>query len=108
MRMMTRNWTQNEQHRARSEHGNMVVAVSVMMVLAMLSAAVVARTLAGLRSTRQGQDFSAALANADAGVSDALFRIDQLGSAAASAFCVGPDPACTVSSVPGAPDVQYT
>jgi hypothetical protein len=85
----------------------MIVAVGVIMVLAMLSAAVVARTLAGIRSTRQGQDFSGALANADAGVSDALFRIDQLGTAPAATFCVGNSPSCTVSSVPGAPGVQY-
>ena len=72
------------------------------------SVAVVARTIAGLTSTRQGQDFSAALANADAGVSDALFRIDQLGTAPAATFCVGTNAACTVASVPGAPGVQYT
>ncbi len=92
----------------RGEHGNMVVAVAVVMVLGLLSAAVVTRTLAGMKSTRQGQDFSAALANADAGLSDALFRIDQLGTAAASTFCVGSNGACTLTTVPGAPGMQYT
>ena len=90
------------------ERGSLIVSVGVMMVLALLSAAVVTRTFAGMRSTRQGQDFSAALANADAGISDALFRIDQRGGAAAATFCVGPNPACTVAAVPGAPGVQYT
>jgi hypothetical protein len=80
----------------------------VIMVLGLLSTAVVARTLAGMKSTRQGQDFSAALANADAGLSDALFRIDQLGNAAASTFCVGSNGACTLTTVPGAPGMQYT
>jgi hypothetical protein len=94
--------------RRRPEHGSMMVAVAVLMVLGMLSAAVVARTMAGLSKTRQGQDFSAALANADAGLSDALFRIDQLGNAAASTFCVGSTGGCTVTSVPGAPGSQYT
>jgi len=61
-----------------------------------LSVAVVSRTLSGLHSTRQGQDFSAALGDADAGVSDALFRIDQLGNAPATTFCVGANAACTV------------
>jgi hypothetical protein len=92
----------------RDEQGNMVVAVMVIMVLVMLSVAVVARTTAGLKSTRQGQDFTGALANADSGLSDALFRIDQLGSGPATSFCVGNDSHCTLSSVPGAPGVQYT
>jgi Tfp pilus assembly protein PilX len=94
--------------RPRDERGNMIVVVSVIMVLLFLSIAVVARTTSGLRSTRQGQDFSAALAQADAGLSDALFRIDQLGNDPATTFCVGDNAACTVSSVPGAPGVQYT
>jgi hypothetical protein len=91
----------------KDERGNMIVAVGVIMVLAMLSAAVVARTVAGMHSAREGQDFSGALANADAGVSDALFRLDQLGTAPAATFCVGNGPSCTVHSVPGAPGVQY-
>jgi hypothetical protein len=86
----------------------MIIAVAVIMILAMLSAAVVARTLAGQKSTRQGQDFSGALANADAGVADALFRMDQTGITPAATFCVGPNVACTVTSIPGAPTVQYT
>ena len=94
--------------RTRDERGNMIVAIGVIMVLAILSAAVIARTAAGVKSTRQGQDFAGALANADAGVSDALFRMDQLGSAAAATFCVGNNAACTLSAVPGAPGVQYT
>ena len=77
------------------------------MVLTFLSIAVTARTMSGLTNTRKGQDFSGALAQADAGVSDALFRVDQLGIAPATPFCVGPPP-CTLSSVPGAPGVQYT
>ncbi|HTD50215.1 MAG TPA: hypothetical protein VK771_06430 [Acidimicrobiia bacterium] len=82
--------------------------MAVIMVLLFLSLAVVSRTLAGLRSTRQGQDFSAALGNADAGLADALFRLDQLGNAPAATFCVGNNVACTLTSVPGAPGVQYT
>jgi hypothetical protein len=92
----------------RDERGNMIVVVAVIMVLMFLSAAVAARTISGLHSTRQGQDFSAALANADAGVSDALFRMDQMGTAPAATFCVGSNVACTLTSVPSAPGVQYT
>src|SRR5436190_4640529 len=94
--------------RPRDERGNMIVVMAVIMILMFLSIAVVARTVSGLHSTRQGQDFSSALANADAGVSDALFRIDQLGTAAATTFCVGNNAACTRSSVPSAPGVTYT
>jgi len=97
-----------ERHVRRDERGSMIVSVGVIMVLTLLSAAVVTRTVVGMKSTRQGQDFSAALAAADAGVSDALFRIDQLGGAGATAFCVGPNPSCTVQAVPGAPGVQYS
>jgi hypothetical protein len=86
----------------------MIVVMGVIMVLLLLSVGVVARTVSGLKSTRQGQDFSGALANADAGLSDALFRIDQLGDGAATSFCVGGNAACTVNSVPNAPGVTYT
>jgi hypothetical protein len=94
--------------RACDERGNMIVIVAVIMILAFLSVAVVSRTIAGIGSVRRGQDFSAALANADAGVSDALFRFDQLGIAPATTFCVGANAACTRASVPGAPGAQYT
>ena len=94
--------------RARDEQGNIIVVMAVIMILMMLSAAVVARTIGGLHSTRQGQDFSAALANADAGLSDALFRLDQLGAAPAATFCVGANVACSLAAVAGAPGVQYT
>src|SRR5688572_2225056 len=97
------------QHRigshARDEGGNMIVVMAVIMVLMFLSLAVVARTVSGLRSTRQAQDFSSALAAADAGVADALFRIDQQGLNPAATFCVGSNTACTLSAVPSAPGV---
>jgi hypothetical protein len=92
----------------RDESGNLIVIIGVIMVLTFLTVAVTARTMSGLTSTKKGQDFSGALAQADAGLSDALFRFDQLGAAPATSFCVGNNPACTVSSVPGAPGVQYT
>jgi hypothetical protein len=94
--------------RTRDERGNIIVIVAVIMILGFLSVAVLARTMSGLASTKRGQDFSSALANADAGLSDALFRMDQLGTAPAANFCVGSNAGCTVSSVPGAPTVQYT
>jgi Tfp pilus assembly protein PilX len=101
-------WMNLSNPRERDERGNIIVIVAVIMILTFLSMAVVARTLAGLASTRQGQDFSGALASADAGLSDALFRFDQLGTAPAATFCVGNNPGCSVASVPGDASVQYT
>lgn len=60
-----------------SERGSLVIAMSVLLILANLSILVLARTLVSLRQVRTGQDFSAALASADGGMSDALFQIDQ-------------------------------
>lgn len=64
--------------RARGEDGaTIVIAMIVMMILSTLSIALLARTLSVLGSMRSGQNFDAALAAADAGLSDALFKIDQ-------------------------------
>ena len=52
--------------------------IGVIMVLTMLTVAVTARTMSGLASTKKGQDFSGALPQADAGLSEALFRFDQV------------------------------
>jgi hypothetical protein len=92
----------------REERGSMIVALAVIMILTMLSIAVVTRTLSGLRSARQGQDFAGALPQADAGLSDALFRIDQQGNAAAATFCVGVSGSCSLTTVPNASGAQYT
>lgn len=55
----------------------MAVVVMVLMVLTMLSIGVTARTLSSQKAVRTNQDFNAGLAGADAGVSDALFQLDQ-------------------------------
>ena len=76
-------------HRARaaarrigpSEQGSLVLAMGVLMVLTFLSLALLARSISTIRSVRHTQDFSAALAVADSGLSDALFEIDQGHSA---------------------------
>lgn len=69
---------QPARHLVRDDAGaSMVMAVLIMLVLSTMSAAVLARTLSVLNFVRQGQDFDAALAAADAGLADALFKIDQ-------------------------------
>lgn len=94
-------------HRGRDdERGSaMIIVITVIAMATLLSVAVVSRTSNGLDSARQNQDYAGALANADAGVSDALFRVDQFGTGSPSSFCVGAG--CTVAAVPGAPGVEY-
>ena len=59
----------------------LIMAVIIMMVLSTLSLAVLGRTLSVMMVMRHGQDYDAALAEADAGLSDALFKIDQAAPA---------------------------
>lgn len=62
----------------RDESGAaLVMSVIVMLILMTLSMAVLGRTLSVLNFVRSGQDYDAALAAADAGIADALFKIDQ-------------------------------
>jgi hypothetical protein len=61
----------------RDERGSIIMAVSIITVLLLLGAAVLARTTSTLKASRQTGDFSAALGQADSGLSDALFRLDQ-------------------------------
>jgi len=61
----------------RSEAGStLVTAMIVLVVVATLSLAALARTLSSLQSVRHGQDYDAALALADAALADAAFEID--------------------------------
>jgi len=63
--------------RRADERGSVAVVMTVLMVLTLLSIGVVARTLSSQRQIKTNQDFNAGLAGADAGVSDALFQLDQ-------------------------------
>jgi hypothetical protein len=89
------------------ERGSLVVAMCVLMILLMLSATVLARTISAMAAVRQDQDFAASLAQADAALSDALFRIDQFGGNDITSFCVGASAKCYPTSVPGAGVAQY-
>jgi hypothetical protein len=92
----------------RDDRGNIIVALMVILVVTTLTLAVMTRTVDALNNVRVNQDLNAASAQADAGLSDALFRIDQYGSSDSTSFCVGSDSKCTVQSVPDAPDVSYS
>ena len=63
------------------EGGSVAVTMTVLMVLTLLSIGVMARTLVSQHQVRTNQDFNAGLAGADAGLSDALFQLDQGQSA---------------------------
>lgn len=93
-------------HRKDDQGSAMVIAMTVVLITATLSLGLLARALNGMSTSRRSQDFNGALASADAGLSDALFRMDQIGVNVASSFCVGSG-GCTVASIPGNPDVVY-
>lgn len=59
------------------QRGTLMVGIGVMSTMLLLSAAVVTRTTSNLDNVRHTQDYSSALAAADAGIADALFRLDQ-------------------------------
>ena len=65
----------------RDQQGSIVIAMSVIMVLGLLSLATVTRSVSNTTNVRRTQDFGAALAAADSGMSDALYQIDQVQSA---------------------------
>ncbi|MGK2958922.1 MAG: DUF7305 domain-containing protein [Acidimicrobiales bacterium] len=60
-----------------NQQGTLMVGIGVMSTMLLLSAAVVTRTTSNLDNVRHTQDYSSALAAADAGIADALFRLDQ-------------------------------
>jgi hypothetical protein len=62
----------------RAEEGSaLILSIIVMMILSTLSLAVLARTMSTMKFVRNGQDFDAALAAADAGLSDAVYVIQR-------------------------------
>ncbi|HZT65961.1 MAG TPA: hypothetical protein VFA11_09240 [Acidimicrobiales bacterium] len=86
------------------ERGNLIVAIAIIMIVMMIGTALMARSLSNIHVITHLENFSSALGDADAGLSDAKFRID---NGQAASFCVGTSPACLASAVPGAPGVQY-
>lgn len=102
--------------RPDDEHGSLIVVLLVILVLATLGAAVLTQVVASDKTAFAAQNHDAAVSAAEAGVSDALFRLDQQTGTSPD-FCVlgagkstitptdCPTPVAT--SVPGAPDVSY-
>jgi hypothetical protein len=101
-------------HARPNEQGSIVVALLVIFVIVALSSVLASRVIGNQSIVVNRQNTAAGVAGADAGITDALFRIDQ-GSAAIGttippvgnfSFCVGL-PGCIAPSVPGAPGVKY-
>ena len=63
----------------RDDRGNLVVAMAIMLVIVMLAATMASRAIANLHAVKGIQNFAGALANADAGVSDAQYQLQQGG-----------------------------
>jgi hypothetical protein len=94
----------------RDDQGSLIVALMVILVLVTLSIAISVRVIGNQGIVLSRQLASTATAAADAGVADALFRIDQgsIGTGGGTSFCVNAnDSKCVASSVPGAPGVSY-
>ena len=95
----------------RDERGSLIVSLSIIMVVFLLGSVLAARVIGNALLVVSRQNATNSVASADAGLADALFRLDQ--GPTTSQFCVNTtstgaqDPACVAASVPGAPGVSY-
>lgn len=83
--------------RPRGDEGNLVLTVVLLFVVVALAATTLSAILGGVPTALQSQSGAYVVAQARAGVSDALFRLDQMGDNPVD-FCVGDPPA---SALPG-------
>ncbi len=99
----------------RDEGGSIIIAVLIMFVLVTISSAMAYRVIGNQNLVVTRQNTSAGVAAADAGISDALFRLDQ-GSAyegngsefyVKSTSMCSTDRRCVGQSIAGAPGVSY-
>lgn len=88
----------------RDEEGSLVVALLVLLVVLTLAVGVTARSLGDLHGVGTQQGYSAALAKANAGLSDAMWQLDQTRQYPTH-FCGGPGAGCV--PIPGETGVQY-
>jgi hypothetical protein len=61
----------------RDDNGSVVVAMLVLLVTSSLAAVALSRVYSTQKASRTNQDFNGGLAQADGGLSDALFQVDQ-------------------------------
>lgn len=96
--------------RARGDDGSIIAALMIMVVICILGSLITTQIVGEAQNAVARQGNASAVSLADAGLADALFRIDQgtAGTGSGTAFCVAPnDPKCIASSVPAAPGVSY-
>ncbi len=93
-----------------SERGSIIIALTIIMVLVLVGSAVAVRVIGAQLVVVSRQNTSAAVEAANAGIADALFRLDQgtVGTGTGSYFCVkANDTNCAAGSLPGNPGVSY-
>ena len=104
----------------RDDSGNLVAAIVLITVIALLASVTIAAVVPSFSTAHTAQSGEQAVAQANAGLSDALFHLDQMGDAPTS-FCAGDPPASLLPSgmtdsscyltgsapVPSAPGVRY-
>lgn len=96
--------------RRGDERGSLIVATMIILVVFTLGTAMAYRVIGAESIVLSTQNSASAVSLADAGVADALFRLDQgpAGTGSGSYFCVkAGDSNCAASAVPGAPGVSY-
>ena len=96
--------------RQDDERGSLIIVLAIILVAGLLGSVITERAVGAALVSRGHQDSAAAVSAADAGLADALYRIDQgsSGTGSAAAFCVeAGDSHCLASSVPAAPGVSY-
>ena len=92
------------------ERGSLAAAMAVILVLSLLGGLITARAIGGAFISVGHQNVAAAVSQADAGLADALYRLDQgaVGTGYSTAFCVkAGDSKCLASSIPSAPGDSY-
>ncbi len=97
----------------RAERGNIIIALTIILVLVTIGTAMTYRVIQNQAVVVSRQNIAGAVSGADAGVADALFRLDQLTTdpGPGSTICVNAsnpsDVHCVGTSIPGAPGVSY-
>jgi len=90
------------------EQGSIVFVALLLMVLSLVASTLFYRVAGDGEVVASRQGGAAAVSLADAGLADALFRIDQeaAGTGGSATFCVGA-PGCLAASIPAAPGASY-
>jgi hypothetical protein len=95
--------------RTRDDRGSLIIVLSIILVLITLSSYLFAKVVGNNEIIRARQNTFSGVTGANAGLSDALFRLDQGGSdvGTTSSFCLNPSyPSCTVTPAGSTPQLN--